>query len=753
MKSVELNTNWHVVTNGEERYCSLPYDVTAGARRDFEYEPGRNSGYIPTQTAVLTKTLPTVKKGRSYIVISGALGFGDVYVDDCQVARICGYAPVRVDVTDRIGAFHPTLKIVLTYSPEMSDKYVGLGIGGGVRLVTEDVCDIRDGSLFVRTTAVGDKTYADVELAVRNDGDDVKRLVLDCSAFNERGKRCGKKQKKIFVRAHTVKTFNARVRIAKAYEWTPADPYMYKMTAKIVSQDGEEHEASAPFGIASRSLNPARGLYINGKNTKLFGAYLSHADAAVGGVSLYVAQKRRLEALKAIGYNAVHFVGCPTDAALAALDDVGMYAYVDIFDCLVEGKSPLDGHIFNFYPQIGSCDIEESIIALRNHPSVVLYGVADDVAECYGRNNGYELISDIAGDIRAVDDTRPVTVSAREEVPTARELDNAGVRRHFDTPQAAVAAGREKDIFGSLTAPAFEAVDVCGFNYLYPLYDTDRLKHNRLIVGSRTDPSRAFDSVDETEKNALVIGDFCDCGMDYPGGGDEGCVVYSGGDLDATACENIQGAYKRIILGGRKEAFIAVVDPDTDKPVAVWNHPRHLGQTVTVRVYTSGDVAALYLDGKLIGRKLAGKINKHVAVFQTEYYPGTLEAVCYFKGVECARARLKTAGSPRTVKLTAYEKALSLSRGDVGFVYVDVCDRDGETVTYAMRNLTAQVDGGELVSFINADPRLKKLDADVCPAYGGRALCVIKPSGEGKTTVKISGDGLTASRISFKVKP
>lgn len=753
MKSVDLNTNWNIVSGGEEYTCDLPYDVTAGARRDFECAFGENNGYIPTQTAVFTKTLPVVRRGKSYVIVSGTLGFGEVYVDDRQVARICGRSPVRIDVTDMLCSSHVTLKIALTSSPVMSDKYVGLGIGGGVRLVTEDVCDIRDGTLFVKTAVVGDKTYADVELAVRNDGDDTQKLTLDCSAFNARGKRCGKKQKKITVRAHSVKNFSARVRIAKAYEWTPADPYMYSMTAKLVFQDGAECEASTPFGIATRSLNGSRGLYVNGKNTKLFGAYLAHSDAALGGASVYVAEKRRLEALKAIGYNAVHFVGCPTEAALSASDDVGMYAYVDMFDCLVEGKSPLDGHVFNFYPDLCSCDVFESVAAMRNHPSVVMYGVADDVPECYGRNNGYEIIAGIANDIRLVDDTRPVTVSSREFVPTSRELENAGVRRRFDTPTAAVAAGREKDIFGSLTQEAFNAVDVCGFNYLYPLYDTDKLKRNRLIVGSRTDSARAFDSVDETEKNALVIGDFCDCGMDYLGGGAEGEILHANGDIDATARESIIGAYKRIILGGRNEAFIAVVDPDTDKPVAVWNHPRHLGQTVTVRVYTSGDVAALYLDGRLIGRKLAGKINKHIAVFQTEYYPGTLEAVCYFKGVECARARLKTAGSPKTVKLSAYDKTLYLSRGDVGFVSVDVCDRDGETVTYAMRNLTAQVEGAKLVAFINADPRLRKIDADVCPAYGGRALCVVKPDGEGKVTVKVSGDGLTASRISFKVKP
>lgn len=752
MKSVDLNANWNIVAGGDEAVRDLPYDVTACAARDLGCSLGELNGYCPAESATFYKVVPAVKHGTAYIIISGALGYGDVYVNDEKVAQVCGHAPIKIDVTDKLTSVRNVLRLELTSVPGMSDKYVGLGIGGGVKLVTEDKLDIVNDTLFVKTTAVGDKTYADTELCIKNDGDQAVKLVIDCTATNARDKRCGKKQKKLYVRARSKKSVTVRVRIPKAYEWTTNDPYMYRMTARIVSPDGEERVASTPFGIVSRSLNQTRGLYVNGKNTLLFGAYVSHADFALGGVSSYIAEKRRFSALKAIGYNAVHFVGCPTDAALAALDDIGMYAYVDIFDVLVEGKAPLDGHIFN-YPCIGSCDVAQSVVAMRNHPCVVMYGVADDVPECYGRNGGHEIIADIAQSIKLLDDTRPVTVSAREFVPTLKELEQAGVRKHPDSDAAAINAGREKDLFGSLTANAFKSVDVCGFNYLHPLYETDRLKYGRLIVGSRTAADRAFEAVDETERNYVVIGDFGDCGMDYPGGGKLGELINTTGDIDATGNEKIQGAYKRIILGARNEAFIAVLDPDTEEPVAMWNWPRYLGQTVTVRVYTSGDVAALYLDGRLIGRKLAGKINKHIAVFQTEYYPGTLEAVCYFKGVECARAQLKTAGSPKAIKLSAYEKNLSLSRGDVGIVSVDVCDREGDTVAYAMRNLTATVEGAELLAFVNADPMLKKIEHDTCPAYGGRALCVIRPTEEGKATVKVTGDGLLTSRISFKVKP
>lgn len=740
MKSVDLNAKWNISIGEVEHYRDLPYDVWNSAA-DFasDEEPA-------LYRAVFTKALPQVRSARAVLVITGACGLGEVFLNDAKLGALDSYAPTAFDVSGRLDGVHNALRIEFTSVPEMSDKYVGLGIGGDVKLFISENTDFEYGSMFVRTVTDGDKVYAETDVTIRNDGE-AGKVVLECSATNMRGKRAGKKQRKISLRAHSVKTFTVRVRIARPFDWTPDDPYLYTMTAKLTVGDAER-TILTQFGLVTRTLNPARGIYINGKRTLLLGAYVSHSDLAVGGRSLYCSEKRRFEALKSIGYNAVHFVECPSEAALAALDDVGMLAYVDIFAQLVEGKAPLDAHIFF---DGGTESAKQSVLALRNHPCVALYGVADDVPECYDRHDGHAVIKAIADAIRSVDATRPVTVSTRELAPTLRELEDAGVRKRPENEQAAINIAREKDLFDTLTAGAFEAVDICGFNYLSPMYENERMKRNRLIVGSRTGSDRAFESIAETEKNNRVIGDFCDCGIDYPLGS-EMPFVTEHGDFDAILDEKPTSAYKRILLGGRNIAYIAVVDPETDEPTHMWNWPRHLGQKVTVRVYTSGDVVALYLDGRLIGRRLAGRINKHIAEFETDYYPGTLEARCYYKGVECARSTLKSASSPKSIKLTAYDKSLSLARGDVGFVHIDVCDRDGNLVPYAMRQLTAQVTGARLLGLVNADPELRKNSFDSCPAYGGHALAVVQPTELGKAVVKITGDGLLSAKISFKVK-
>ncbi|MDE6293012.1 MAG: DUF4982 domain-containing protein [Clostridiales bacterium] len=755
MKSVDLNSSWSVTVGDEVVSCDLPYDATAGAARDYACAFGELNGYIPSVRAVFTRTLPQIKNGNGLvdIKITGVCGYGEVFVNDKSVGSLnYGYAPYLFTVD--LSGSRNTIKIVLNTSPEMSDKYLGLGIAGGVELVTlENAAVYGIDYPFVKTAVVGGRVYADAEVTVFNDTDKPQKFVIDCTVLNARGKRAGKKQRKIFLRAKQNKTLDVRVRITAAYEWSPSDPYMYSLVAKLIPVTDESAEVcsvTTRFGIVSRALSATRGLYINNRKTLLMGAYLSHADVALGAVSLYCNEKRKLEALKAIGYNAVHFVGCPTAATLDACDDVGMFAFVDLFPHLGEAKAPLGG----IFTDRRYYSVFLKIAELRNHPSVTVYGVADDVPECYDRYDGHELIKAIADRIKEIDSTRPVTVSTREQVPFASELEKAGCRKTvFDNAAAAINAGREKNLFEDLTEGAFEAVDVCGFNYLPSLYETELTKRNRLLLGSRTDSKHAFDSLDATEKNDRVIGDFNDCGMDYPGGGKLNENITTRGDLDAIGCERPQSVYKRVLLGERGIAYIVVRDPDSDEPVHMWNWPRYLGQKVNVDVYTSGDVVALYLDGRIVGRRLAGKVNKYIASFSVDYYPGTLEAVAYFKGKECARSILKSAGSPKTLKLTAYAKNLSVSRGDVGFVYIDVCDRDGELVPYAMRELNVAVTGGELIAFVNADPMLRKNSFDSCPAYEGKALAVIRPDpGENKAIVKVTGDGLLAARVSFKIK-
>ena len=216
----------------------------------------------------------------------------------------------------------------------------------------------------------------------------------------------------------------------------------------------------------------------------------------------------------------------------------------------------------------------------------------------------------------------------------------------------------------------------------------------------------------------------------------------------------------------RSESLITVSDPEAPQKTdsaghsvkeahSVWNWPHNLGRNIDIEVFSGGEVVALYRDGKLIGRKLAGKINKHIATFRTEYYPGKLEAVSYHKGRECSRVTLESVTAPRTVKLNCGRK--SAAAGELIFVEICVNDKEGRLVPYASREVELSVEGsGELYALGSADPELRTRTGgeNICQVYDGRALAVIKTKsgGAGKITVKAAGDGLTCGKINLRVK-
>lgn len=231
-------------------------------------------------------------------------------------------------------------------------------------------------------------------------------------------------------------------------------------------------------------------------------------------------------------------------------------------------------------------------------------------------------------------------------------------------------------------------------------------------------------------------------------------------DLDLTLNRKPRSYYREICMGAKNKSYIVVCDPENEEDESAarhsWNWPRYLGKPVTVKVYTSGDVVALYLDGKLIGRKLAGKINKHTATFKVNYYPGKLEAVSLHRGVEHSRCSLESVSSPKALKLSCQgSKSVSLSDGNLAFVQICVTDKDGRFVSKAQREVEVSVTGdGELYALSNADPFLQSAaNIKTIPVYEGRATAAVRGTAEGKMTVKVVSDGLLSNKITVKVKP
>lgn len=175
------------------------------------------------------------------------------------------------------------------------------------------------------------------------------------------------------------------------------------------------------------------------------------------------------------------------------------------------------------------------------------------------------------------------------------------------------------------------------------------------------------------------------------------------------------------------------------------------GESVSVRVFTPGDVVALRRNDYLVGRRLAGKVNRQYASFETEYEDGTLEAVSYLRGREYDIVSLKTPSPAYGIALLTGSKRISASAGDISFIDVWVTDVDGNPSVDYDGDIIISADGeGEIIAMGNEYGR--SADEDIVAAVGGHALIAVRGTGEGRYTVRANADGLRGAKIQITVK-
>lgn len=700
MNVIEISKDWRV--RGTDGIVGLPCILSA-AESDI-------SAKLP------------VSSGRAVVDVDGAERGADVYAGGQYVGR-AGKTRALIDITKYLG--------------KGADLRLGLGLGGGitrsVRLhVTDSDVYVLPYGVFVRTDSIADGgAELTVTADVRNDGAK-RRLGVQFDVLMPNGRRVAGKRK-YFTFMPGDKTVSVPVRMRRAKEYLPESPFMYTMSAVIMDADGNvlDH-AETKFGVCGHGRYSAAD--------KLVGCTLSHTGGMPGSLSIPEGEMRRLSALRDLGYNTVRFVGCPSDNVLRVTDELGMRVIVDIFD----GWSwPRQGGDHTGFASDWQAAAAIAVRTLRNHPSVAIYSIGNAPEESYGRS-GADRESALIATVRAMDDSRPVTAALAELVPLASELAEEGITRseiaECVNDEGLVSLGRRVGLYAKRTEAFVAPLDVYGYAGYSPSYP----HADKPFIGLATPPEHYFDAVTDMSRNGAHIGDLSDCGMDT---GESGAFAL--GDIDSTCLPRMTGLYRSVLLGN-PSAFITACPhgaPAMSGSVS-WNFEE--GSRVDINVFTVGDVVALYLNGRIVGRKLAGRLNRYIATFTTDFAPGVLEAVCFSRGREICRASLETTGAPRSVKLLTGSKRVSASAGGIAFVDAWILDKEGRQ-TGAACDIEFTVEGdGEIVALGNGfGPSLM---SGAVSSTDGHAVAVVRGLREGKMTVRAKSAGLLRGSVTIKIK-
>jgi len=785
------------------RPVALPHDAIRDLPRSADSDQGVHAGYHPGGVFEYVKVFHAPEEWRHKTVI---VEFEGVYRDatvflngDFIAHEPNGYAAFAVTL-DAFLLFGQENRLTVEARAHKDSRwYTGAGIYRPVHLSIVDPVHIALDGVRVTTPDIDeDRAVIEVETTIENGTRHTRTTRLSWSIVDDSGAEVATNSAPVTVLPGERATARARLAVDDPRLWHPDSPALYEVTTELAATDGIRlDEDTTRFGIRRLQLDPRRGLRINGRTVKLRGACVHHDNGPLGAATLGAAEDRRVRLLKAAGFNALRSAHNPMSRAmLDACDRHGLLVMDELTDVWTRSKTAFDSSLA--FPERWRADIAAMVRKDFNHPSVLMYSIGNEILEL-ASPIGSSWSRRLAEEVRALDGTRFVTNGINGIIAN---IDKMAAAMAGDAPDGEDAPASDPNtmmanmgermalmnaspLVTESTEESASVLDVVGFNYADSRYELDLAAFpHRVIVGSETFPERIDVMWGLVERLPHVIGDFTWTGWDYLGEAGIGRVDYTdvegyeatgtsgpypyllaeSGDIDVTGYRRTISYYREIVYGLRADPYIAVHRPQHhgrptartpwswDDAVSTWSWAVAPGSPVTVDVYSDADEVELLLDGASIATARVGDAKAFLARFETEFHPGELIAVSRRNGAETGRHALRSAtGEPRLVAATA-RPALAVTPDDAAFIDIGLQDADGTTVVDADRSVTVTIDGpGVLAGIGTGRARTEEpFGGEAVTTYDGRALAVVRPTGDGTITVTVAAEGLAPAHVALE---
>jgi beta-galactosidase len=669
-----------------------------------------------------------------------------------------GYTPFFYNLTPYMkpSGQENILSVRVRNEGKNSRWYSGSGIYRHVWLIRTDQVHVAPRGVFITTPEVSEnKAIIQIKATVQNEGTVQSNITLITTILSPDGRTVSLTQKVLTIEANEVGTDEQSITLDKPALWSVDTPRLYKSVTEIKEGERTLDRFETTFGIRSIHIDAATGLTINGKNVLLKGGCIHHDNGPLGSATIDRAEERKIEILKANGFNAIRTSHNPPSMQLLdACDRLGMLVIDEAFDAWEKPKNPEDYHLY--FKDWWKRDLESYILRDRNHPSVIMWSIGNEITERVD-TSGLRITRQLVDAVRMMDPTRPVT----EALCHYWEPANAGKK-------------------WSDAAPAFALLDVGGYNYMMSEYESDHSQYpGRIMAGTESFPLEALENWNMVGKHPYIIGDFVWTAIDYLGEASIGHSTYDSvsnyqffvgwpwynswcGDIDIIGNKKPQ-SYYRDVIWRRSPIAMAVHEPEPKgllENISKWGWPNELqswtwpgaeGKSLNVRVFSRAHMVRLFLNGKIIGEQEI-KDGSITAVFNVPYEPGSLKAVNVENGKETDSIEFKTTGLPKHIRLTADRNTIKADRNDLSYVMVEVVDNNDQVVPTADISIKFTLAGaGEIAGVGNADPTdLSSFQKPERKTFRGECLVIIRPKGKsGTINLKATADGLSEGQIAI----
>ncbi|MDE3167173.1 MAG: DUF4982 domain-containing protein [Acidobacteriota bacterium] len=767
------------------RALNLPHDWVIEGAFDPKFNP-HTGGLQIYGTGWYRKhfVIPASARGKQFVLqIDGAMNNATVWLNGTQVgARPYGYESWAMNLTPQMKPGEENvLAVRLTPEDHSSRWYPGAGIYRNVWLIVTGSERVAQWGTYVTTPAVTDsKATVSILTTVENRGTHAAKIALETAIVDATGKRAGTASNEIDLPAGDSKTVETRIDVANPRRWDMDSPYLYRAVSTVRSGGEVSDRYETPFGIRTIEFSRDKGFVLNGKPRRFQGVCMHHDLGALGAAVNRRALERQLEILKSMGVNAIRTSHNPPAPELLELTDrMGMVVMDEAFDMWAVPK--VVNGLSKFWKEWSDTDLREFVRRDRNHPSVVMWSIGNEIPE-QGRPEGGKIAQHLTDICHQEDPTRPTTSA-------------------FNNPD------------GAIKNHLAEAVDIPGFNYKPTQYERYLREHPewKAVVATETSstvssrgvyhlpiekyekhPSHQLTSYDVIvpfwatlpdvefdgqEKNPAMMGEFVWTGFDYLG---EPTPYFGGGRAtDNSADWPARSSYFGIVdlAGFPKDRFYLYQSVWTKKPMVHilphWNWAGMEGKPIPVMAYTNADEVELFLNGVSQGRKKRfgepvelpvgpGRngdrkfLSKYRLMWQVPYTAGTLKAVAYQSGKAVASQEIKTAGAPARVAIAADRAAIAGDGDDLSFLTVRIEDKDGNLCPMADNLVSFKIDGPATIAAVDNGnaATTESFQADHRKAFSGMALLILRGQKDkpGRVRVTAASEGLKAGEAVVTTK-
>ena len=800
---ISLNADWRfhkgdlegqgAVDDGDWRRLDLPHDW--GIEGLFSQELPGETGKLPwwgvgwyRKRLTLPKEDPEPRRARrTYLDIDGAMSHAQVWLNGQRVgAWPYGYASFRLDLTPFVRPGENLLAIRLDNPPSSSRWYPGGGLYRNVWLVKTSSLHVAHWGTFVTTPEVSPReATVKVAVTVDNNGAAAARAVVKVALHPLAGDKPGaavatSAPTELAIPATGTATITITVPVRAPLLWSPGAPHLY-LAVTTVQRGGrlvDRHETV--FGIRTIRFDADQGFLLNGERVPIQGVCLHHDLGPLGAAFNLRALTRQLERMKEMGANAIRTSHNPPAPELLDLTDrLGLLVMDEVVDGWKNGKTPNDYN--RLYDEWYEKDLRALIRRDRNHPSVILWSTGNEVKE-QSLAEGPAMAARHSAIAHDEDPTRPVTGGHNR--PAAglsgyqKAFDVFGQNYHLEAYPKFHQKNPTQPLLGSETSSVVSSRG----EYFFPV-SADKSAGRANFQVSSYDlyaPGWGVSPDDEfaaLERAPYVAGEFVWTGFDYLGEP----TPYN---KDATNVLNFSDPAEQRRMAGElqelgkirvpsRSSYFGIVDlagfPKDrfylyqahwrpELPMAHllphWTWPDRVGQVTPVHVYTSGDEAELFLNGRSLGRKKKPAFAYRLRWDDVVYQPGELEVVAYRSGRQWARDKRRTAGAPAALKLEPDRARIAADGLDLSFVTARVLDGQGELVPRAHPRIRFSVSGpGQIVATDNGDATSHVPFASrEREAYNGLALVIVRGrAGQpGRVEVKAEAEGLAPAQASIQ---